>query len=72
MYTQLDIETHFDGKLKIAYLNQPETMNALTKPALADLKDFVKECSEDETVRCVAISGRGERSAQGRTWMRRL
>ena len=55
MYTQLDIETHFDGKLKIAYLNQPETMNALTKPALSDLKDFVKECSEDETVRCVPV-----------------
>lgn len=65
MYTQLDIETHFDGKLKIAYLNQPETMNALTKPALADLKDFVKECSEDETVRCVAISGRGRAFCSG-------
>ncbi len=65
MYTQLDIETHFDGKLKIAYLNQPETMNALTKPALADLRDFVKECSEDETVRCVAISGRGRAFCSG-------
>lgn len=65
MYTQLDIETHFDGKLKIAYLNQPETMNALTKPALSDLRDFVKECSEDETVRCVAISGRGRAFCSG-------
>ncbi|MDR2237220.1 MAG: enoyl-CoA hydratase/isomerase family protein [Chryseobacterium sp.] len=65
MYTQLDIETHFDGKLKIAYLNQPETMNALTKPALSDLKDFIKECSEDETVRCVAISGRGRAFCSG-------
>jgi 2-(1,2-epoxy-1,2-dihydrophenyl)acetyl-CoA isomerase len=65
MYTQLDIESHFDGKLKIAYLNQPETMNALTKPSLADLKDFVNECSNDPTVRCVAISGRGRAFCSG-------
>lgn len=65
MYTQLDIETHFDGKLRIAYLNQPETMNALTKPSLADLKDFVHECSNDPTVRCVAISGRGRAFCSG-------
>ncbi|MCE3076955.1 enoyl-CoA hydratase-related protein [Chryseobacterium gwangjuense] len=65
MYTQIDIETHFDGKLKIAYLNQPETMNALTKPSLSDLKDFIKDCSEDEMVRCVAISGRGRAFCSG-------
>lgn len=65
MYTQLDIESHFDGKLKIAYLNQPETMNALTKPSLGDLKDFIKECSDDPTVRCVAISGRGRAFCSG-------
>ena len=38
MYTQFEIETHLDGKLKIAYLNQPEIMNALTKPLLKELK----------------------------------
>jgi len=65
MYTQLDIESHFDGKLKIAYLNQPNTMNALTKPSLGDLKDFIKECSDDPTVRCVAISGRGKAFCSG-------
>jgi 2-(1,2-epoxy-1,2-dihydrophenyl)acetyl-CoA isomerase len=65
MYTQLDIESHFDGKLKIAYLNQPDTMNALTKPSLGDLRDFVKECSENPTVRCVAISGRGRAFCSG-------
>ena len=65
MYTQLNIESHFDGKLKIAYLNQPDTMNALTKPSLGDLKDFIKECSDDPTVRCVAISGRGRAFCSG-------
>lgn len=65
MYTQLDIESHFDGKLKIAYLNQPETMNALTKPSLSELKDFVHECSNDPNVRCVAISGKGRAFCSG-------
>ncbi|WP_299176206.1 enoyl-CoA hydratase-related protein [uncultured Chryseobacterium sp.] len=65
MYTQLDIETHFEGKLKIAYLNQPESLNALTKPSLSDLKDFIKDCNEDPTVRCVAISGRGRAFCSG-------
>lgn len=65
MYTQLDIETHFEGKLKIAYLNQPDTMNALTKPSLSDLKDFIHECSNDPNVRCVAISGRGRAFCSG-------
>lgn len=65
MYTQLDIVSHFDGKLKIAYLNQPDTMNALTKPALSDLKDFIKECNEDASVRCIALSGRGKAFCSG-------
>ena len=29
MYTQLEIESLLEGKLQIAYLNQPETFNSL-------------------------------------------
>ena len=65
MYTQFETETYFDGKLKIAYLNQPEMMNALTKPLLKELKLFMDECNRDETVRCVAISGRGRAFSSG-------
>ncbi|MCW3161960.1 enoyl-CoA hydratase/isomerase family protein [Chryseobacterium oryctis] len=65
MYTQLDIETHFDGKLKIAYLNQPQFMNALNKITIKELTDFVKDCNNDETVRCIAISGHGKAFCSG-------
>lgn len=30
-YTQIDIESKLEGKLKIAYLNQPESYNSLNK-----------------------------------------
>ena len=65
MYTQFEIETHLDGKLKIAYLNQPEIMNALTKPLLKELKLFFDECSKDENVRCVGLSGKGRAFCSG-------
>lgn len=65
MYTQIDIQSHFDGKLKIAYLNQPQFMNALNKITIKELTDFVKECNEDETVRAIAISGHGKAFCSG-------
>lgn len=65
MYTQLEIESHLDGKLQIAYLNQPETFNSLNKTLLTELRNFVKVCSKDTEVRCIAISGRGKAFCSG-------
>lgn len=65
MYTQLEIESHLDGKLQIAYLNDEKTFNSLNKTLLSELKNFVHECSINETVRCVAISGRGKAFCSG-------
>ena len=65
MYTQLEIESHLDGKLQIAYLNHPETYNSLNKTLLTELKTFVQESSADENVRCIAISGRGKAFCSG-------
>lgn len=64
-YTQLQIEALLDGKLQIAYLNQPETYNSLNKVLLTELKTFVHEGSKDENVRCLAISGRGKAFCSG-------
>lgn len=65
MYTQLETESHFDGKLQIAFLNQPETYNSLNKLLLTELKNFVNDCNQKETVRCIAISGRGKAFCSG-------
>ena len=65
IYTQLEIDSHLDGKLQIAYLNQPDTFNSLNKGLLTELRTFVKECSKNSVVRCIAISGRGKAFCSG-------
>ena len=65
MYTQLEIESHLEGKLQIAYLNQPETYNSLNKTLLKELRNFVLEGSKNPEVRCLAISGRGKAFCSG-------
>lgn len=64
-FTQIDIETNFEGKLQIAYLNQPETYNSLNKTLLKELHTFIKNSNDDENVRCIAISGRGTAFCSG-------
>ena len=64
-YTQLEIESHFEGKLQIAFLNKPETYNSLNKILLTELRTFVHEGSRDENFRCLAISGRGKAFCSG-------
>lgn len=65
MYTQIDTRSLLDGKLQIAYLNQPETYNSLNKNSLKELREFIRECNESEIVRCIAISGRGKAFCSG-------
>ena len=65
MYTQLEIETHLDGKLQIAYLNDEKTYNSLNKTLLTELRIFIHEGSREEKVRCLAISGRGKAFCSG-------
>ena len=65
MYAQLEIESLLEGKLQIAYLNQPETFNSLNKILLKELRTFVHEASKNPEVRCIAISGRGKAFCSG-------
>ena len=65
MNTQFDVESHFGGKLQIAYLNNEKTLNALNRPTLSELKAFFENCSEDENVRVIALSGRGRAFCSG-------
>ncbi len=65
MYTQLEIESHLDGKLQIAYLNDEKTFNSLNKTLLSELRKFVYDGSRNENIRCLAISGRGKAFCSG-------
>lgn len=64
-YTQFDVEDRLGGKVKIAYLNQPETFNALNRMVLKELKEFMEKCDDDPEVRCIAVSGRGQAFSSG-------
>lgn len=64
-FTQIQIEPHFDGKLQLIYLNQPDTYNSLNAVMLKELRKFIQDCNKDETVRCIAISGRGKAFCSG-------
>lgn len=59
VYSQFDMESRLNGKLKVAWLNQPETQNALTKPLLQELIEFIEFYSRDADTRCIVIAGKG-------------
>lgn len=65
MYSQIEIDSQFDGKLQLIYLNQPESYNSLTKIMLEELRSAVHQFSNDENVRCVAIAGKGKAFCAG-------
>lgn len=65
VYTQIEIENDFDGRLQRVYLNQPDTFNSLNQTLLKELQHFIKACDNDDNVRCIAISGRGKAFCSG-------
>ena len=65
MYNQFELESHNEGKIQIAFLNQPQSLNALNKACLQELKDFIEHFEKDETARCLVISGRGKAFCSG-------
>lgn len=65
IYTQIEVDSRLDGKLQVAYMNQEASFNSLTRTMLKELKDFVAECNKNETVRCIAISGKGKAFCAG-------
>lgn len=50
-----------DGVL-LTTLNRPERHNALSKPMLEELRDAFTQAQQDERVRCIVLTGAGERS----------
>lgn len=65
MYTQFEVESHFDGRVQVIFLNQPEVFNSLNKVMLKELKQAIDSFGQDDVVRCIAISGRGKAFCAG-------
>jgi 2-(1,2-epoxy-1,2-dihydrophenyl)acetyl-CoA isomerase len=43
-------------------LNQPERMNAMSTDMMRGLTEAVRRCADDEEIRCVVLTGAGERA----------
>ena len=57
-----DVKLEVDGAVAIITLNRPQKLNAVT-PEMADaIVVAVTECNDSNTIRCVILTGAGERA----------
>jgi enoyl-CoA hydratase/carnithine racemase len=57
-----DVLFEVDGHVAIITLNRPQKLNAVT-PEMADaIVAAVKECNDSDTIRCVIVTGAGEKA----------
>ena len=60
-YDTLLIERHADG-YAVVTLNRPEALNALNSALFADLAAFLDVVEHDDTVRCLVLTGSGDKA----------
>src|SRR5688572_16860599 len=51
-----------DGGVAVVTINRPKVLNALNSATLEELRRVILACRHDDTVRCVVITGAGEKS----------
>ena len=54
-----------DGNLRIITLNRPEKLNAITLEMATELNAAVKDAANDDSVKCVVITGKGRAFSSG-------
>lgn len=54
-----------DGKIWTVTLNRPETLNAITMAMAERLLQILDDAAQDDEVRCIIITGRGEAFSAG-------
>lgn len=57
-----DIQFEKNGPVATITLNRPRKLNAVTPAMAAAIVAAVKECNDSDTIRCVILTGAGERS----------
>ena len=63
-YSTLLIERHADG-YAVVTLNRPEALNALNTTLTGELGDFLESAADDDSVRCVVLTGSAKAFAAG-------
>ena len=54
-----------DGNVRIITLNRPEKLNAITLEMATELNAAVKDAANDDSVKCVVITGKGRAFSSG-------
>ena len=54
-----------DGNVRIITLNRPEKLNAITLEMATELNRAVKDAANDDSVKCVVITGKGRAFSSG-------
>ena len=54
-----------DGNLRIITLNRPEKLNAITLEMATELNAAVQDAANDDSVKCVVITGKGRAFSSG-------
>lgn len=60
-YENLLVET-VDGNVGLIILNRPESLNAMNHAMMQGLEDALTTFEQDESIRCVVITGAGEKA----------
>ncbi|WP_341021915.1 enoyl-CoA hydratase [Brevundimonas diminuta] len=63
-YSTLLIERHADG-YAVVTLNRPEALNALNTTLTGELGDFLESVADDDSVRCIILTGSAKAFAAG-------
>jgi enoyl-CoA hydratase len=58
----VNIDVERDAAVAVVTVNRPDALNALDLPTLTDLRDRLRELSEDADVRVVVLTGAGDRA----------
>jgi enoyl-CoA hydratase len=58
----VSIDVERDDAVAVVTVNRPDALNALDLPTLTELRDRLRELSEDPDVRIVVLTGAGERA----------
>jgi len=56
---------HREGGVATVTLHRPERLKAITWKMVEGLIDFIEECSRDETIRVMVITGTGRAFSSG-------
>ena len=58
----MSVERKDTGHIAVLELNAPDSMNALTVEELRSLRRHLADCRDDDNIRCIIVTGTGEKA----------